>query len=322
MTAVVDGGGGNRRDLRGGNAQQGGLTTFYSGIRPGSKTNNAYFPMHKQGAILLGIGGDNGNGSAGTFYEGVMTTGYPTEATTDEVQANIVAARYDVQRVSLTRVKTFTPGLMQSVTGTFTNTTGAAVEGVKLSVSLPAGWRTRVSGNTSAATGAAVAPGASVSVTFEVTSPAATGAGFLTGKAEWMNPRRGGRQSETVAARVRNVLPVKINEVRLTAGSNATNQFIELYNAGPKAADISNWTLVNTQSQWAPLQLAAIPAGTKLASGSYYLLGLAHSGLAAPVAAGATRINVRSTTGLESGQAIDVDGVAARSPVSAQRPRP
>ena len=32
-----------------------------------------------------------------------MTTGYPTEATTDAVQANIVAARYDVQRVSLSR---------------------------------------------------------------------------------------------------------------------------------------------------------------------------------------------------------------------------
>ena len=99
VTAVVDGGGGNKWDLRGGNAQKGGLTTFYSGVRPGSPTSNAYYPMHKQGAILLGIGGDNGNGSSGTFYEGVMTTGYPTEATTDAVQANIVAARYDVQRV-------------------------------------------------------------------------------------------------------------------------------------------------------------------------------------------------------------------------------
>ena len=126
VTAVVDGGGGNKWDLRGGNAQKGGLTTFYSGIRPGSQTNNAYYPMHKQGAILLGTGGDNGNGSSGTFYEGVMTTGYPTEATTDAVQANIVAARYDVQRVSLSRVTTFTPGSSQDVTATFTNTTGCA----------------------------------------------------------------------------------------------------------------------------------------------------------------------------------------------------
>jgi hypothetical protein len=84
VTAVVDGGGGNRWDLRGGNAQKGGLTTFYSGIRPGSQTNSAYYPMRKQGAVLLGTGGDNGNGSSGTFYEGVMTSGYPAEATTGE----------------------------------------------------------------------------------------------------------------------------------------------------------------------------------------------------------------------------------------------
>ena len=117
VTAVVDGGGGNQWDLRGGNAQQGGLTTFYSGVRPGSPASNAYYPMHKPGAVLLGIGGDNGNGSSGTFYEGVMTTGYPTEATTDAVQANIVAARYDVQRLSVSRVTTFTPGSAQTVTG-------------------------------------------------------------------------------------------------------------------------------------------------------------------------------------------------------------
>jgi hypothetical protein len=85
VTAVVDGGGGNKWDLRGGNAQKGSLTTFYSGVRPGTPGSNAYYPMHKQGAILLGTGGDNGNGSSGTFYEGVMTTGYPTEATTDAV---------------------------------------------------------------------------------------------------------------------------------------------------------------------------------------------------------------------------------------------
>ena len=72
--------------------------------------------MHKQGAILLGIGGDNGNGSAGTFYEGVMTAGYPTDATTDAVQANIVSARYEVQRIGLSRVVTFRPRSTQEVT--------------------------------------------------------------------------------------------------------------------------------------------------------------------------------------------------------------
>ena len=30
----------------------------------------------------------------GTFYEGVMTAGYSTDATDDKIQANIVAAGY------------------------------------------------------------------------------------------------------------------------------------------------------------------------------------------------------------------------------------
>ena len=50
--------------------------------------------MKKQGAIILGIGGDNSNGADGTFYEGVMTSGYPSDATENAVQANIVAAGY------------------------------------------------------------------------------------------------------------------------------------------------------------------------------------------------------------------------------------
>ena len=226
--------------------------------------------MHKQGAILLGIGGDNGNGSAGTFYEGVMTTGYPTDATTDAVQANIVAARYDVQRVSLSRVTTFTPRSTQDVTATFTNTTGSPAAGVKLSLSVPTGWTALASGTSDASVTFAgpVAPGASVSATFKVTSPATTGAGFLTGKAEWTSPTAGRTQSETTTQRVRNVLPIKINEVRFSTGANSTNQFIELYNASAGAVDLSNWTLINTQSQWAPVKLATIPAGTKLASGA------------------------------------------------------
>ena len=77
VTGVFAGGGRNFWELKGGNAQQGGLQTFYAGVRPGSKDNSAYYPMHKKGAIQMGNGGDNGNGSAGTFYEGVMTAGHP-----------------------------------------------------------------------------------------------------------------------------------------------------------------------------------------------------------------------------------------------------
>ncbi len=87
-TAIIKGTS-NLWAIRGGNAQSGGLSTFYSGVRP-----SGYNPMHKEGAIILGIGGDNSKGSAGTFYEGVMTSGYPSDATENSVQANITAAGY------------------------------------------------------------------------------------------------------------------------------------------------------------------------------------------------------------------------------------
>jgi hypothetical protein len=50
--------------------------------------------MKKQGAIILGIGGDNSDSGIGTFYEGVITSGYSTDAQDDAVQENIVAAGY------------------------------------------------------------------------------------------------------------------------------------------------------------------------------------------------------------------------------------
>lgn len=305
VTAVVNAGGGNKWDLRGGDAQKGRLTTFYSGVRPGSKTGNAYFPMHKQGAILLGTGGDNGNGSSGTFYEGVMTSGYPSDAATDAVQANIVAAKYDVALLGLSRVTTFTPGSTQSVTVKFTNTTRGAAEAVRLSMSAPKGWTVAAQGSTPVAP---VVPGESQTATFQLTSPGAAGAGFLTVKAEWKNPALGRTQSEVIGSRVRNAQPVKINEVALGSASNPTNQFIELYNTAAGEVDLSNWSLVHTPSQWAPVKLAMIPAGTKLAPGAYYLLGLSGSGLAAPAAAGATVIHVRSVAGLAKGQQIDING--------------
>jgi non-reducing end alpha-L-arabinofuranosidase len=89
-TAIIKGGP-NQWAIRGGNAQSGNLSTFYSGQRPNVP---GYNPMRKQGAIILGTGGDNSKGAVGTFYEGVMTSGYPSDATENSVQANITAAGY------------------------------------------------------------------------------------------------------------------------------------------------------------------------------------------------------------------------------------
>jgi hypothetical protein len=73
--------------IRGGNAQSGALSTFYNSSRP-----SGYNPMHKEGAIILGIGGDNSKSGGGTFYEGAITAGFPHDATENSVQANINAA--------------------------------------------------------------------------------------------------------------------------------------------------------------------------------------------------------------------------------------
>jgi hypothetical protein len=90
VTAIIKGEP-NHWSIRGGNAQSGGLSTFYNGVRPNVA---GYNPMRKEGAILLGIGGDNSNSSAGTFYEGAMTSGYPSDATENAVQANITSVGY------------------------------------------------------------------------------------------------------------------------------------------------------------------------------------------------------------------------------------
>ena len=79
----------NEWAIRAGNGVSGSLSTFYNGIRPAG-----YQPMKKEGAIILGTGGDNTNNAQGTFYEGAMTQGYPSDDTENAVQENIIAARY------------------------------------------------------------------------------------------------------------------------------------------------------------------------------------------------------------------------------------
>src|SRR5205823_12543686 len=174
----------------GGDAQKGALSVMFDGPR----IDVTYDPMRKQGAILLGNGGDNSVGSQGTFYEGAMTAAgtFPSDATDQLVQANVVAARYDVASLSLAPafaeasagrpasatatppgLQTFSPGSSQDTTVTFTNAMGAPATGVQLSITVPnAQWTSVVSGATTktATIAGPVAPGASVSATFKVTS--------------------------------------------------------------------------------------------------------------------------------------------------------
>jgi hypothetical protein len=301
----------------GGDAQQGSLQVMFSGPR----VNGTYDPMRKQGAILLGNGGDNSNGSQGTFYEGAMTAAgtFPPDATDQKVQANIVAAGYGVLPVSLAPasdaaappgLQTFSPGASQETTVTFTNTTGAPAADIKLSLEVPEKWSAVVAGSSEAAKTLAdpVAPGASVSATFEVTAGPADFNGDLMGKVTWTNEKNGRKQSETIAEKVRSASPVKINEFRISSGppTNPTDSFIELYNAGDHAVDLSNWSLTEHPTQQAVFSTVMIPAATELEAHGFYLLGLANSGLATVARVGDATIYVRSTTGMKAGDTVSI----------------
>jgi non-reducing end alpha-L-arabinofuranosidase len=120
VTALLKNNGQNHFALKDGNAQSGSLTTEYSGSEP---TNaSGYSPMRQEGAIVLGTGGDDSNGSIGSFFEGVMTSGMPTDAADNSVQAEIVAAGYGGS--SGVAGGSLTPGSMISLNATTPGYTG------------------------------------------------------------------------------------------------------------------------------------------------------------------------------------------------------
>jgi hypothetical protein len=88
VTAMLNNNGANTFELEGGNATSGSLTTYYDGALPSG------YSMNQEGAIALGTGGDNTNHGAGSFFEGVITTGFPSSAADAAVQASIVSAGY------------------------------------------------------------------------------------------------------------------------------------------------------------------------------------------------------------------------------------
>jgi len=91
VTAMEKNDGTTKFALKGGNAQQGTLITLYEGTLP-----SGYSPMKVEGGIILGTGGDDSSSSAGTFYEGAMLKGYPSDATENAIQNDIIAAGYAV----------------------------------------------------------------------------------------------------------------------------------------------------------------------------------------------------------------------------------
>lgn len=100
----------NRFVLKAFDAQSGVRKSGYDGRRP-----NGYYPMKKSGAVILGIGGDNSHGGWGTFFEGAITRGFPSDATENAVLANIIAAGYGNTTTVKSPVPFAADGIKQSL---------------------------------------------------------------------------------------------------------------------------------------------------------------------------------------------------------------
>jgi hypothetical protein len=128
VTAMLKNNGQTTYALKGGDATSGGLSTWWEGALPNI---GGYTPMHQEGGIVLGTGGDNSNGSVGSFFEGVMTSGYPSDATDNAVQASITAAGYSGASAGGTAPAgtiTAAGGQCVDVIGDDSGTDGAAVD--------------------------------------------------------------------------------------------------------------------------------------------------------------------------------------------------
>jgi hypothetical protein len=90
VTAMLDNPGRRTFAIRGGDATAGKLITFYEGPTPPGK---GYSPMRKEGAIILGSGGDQGT-TDGEFFEGAVTVGIPSAQVERAIARNIAAVRY------------------------------------------------------------------------------------------------------------------------------------------------------------------------------------------------------------------------------------
>ena len=306
VSVYVNGGGGNQWDLRGADATQEAVTTFYSGVRPGTPDSDAYYPMHKKGGMLMGNGGDNGNGSAGTFYEGVMTVGYPSDETVAAVQKNIAAARYQAYPLELSRITSFNPGESRQVGVFLKNETSAPLTDIVFDFVLPDGWDIRPEGESPLR----LEPGEKQTLIYTLAAPAGRSSGTLLVNARW----KGGVAS--LGTRIRCSEALKINEIGLS------DPFVELYNASDAEADLSGLELQVRRSGWAPVTALTIPAGTKLAAGEYLLLEADPAAPAAPATtiftpvstgpkldfpAGTTAFPATSVAGFVPGQKMGID---------------
>lgn len=100
------------------------LVTAYDGQSPST--------WKQEGGIVLGIGGDNSNSSNGTFYEGCMTAGRPSDATDALILKNIQNAGYGSTVVSVVG-----PEKITATTSIFSVRCNPSFSSARISYTLP-----------------------------------------------------------------------------------------------------------------------------------------------------------------------------------------
>lgn len=77
--------------LKVGDAAHGSLTTVWNGSLPTSSNPTPYIPLHQEGGLSLGEGGDGSDDVDGAFSEGVVIASETTDATDNAIQTNLNA---------------------------------------------------------------------------------------------------------------------------------------------------------------------------------------------------------------------------------------
>ena len=111
--------------LKVGDASAGALNTYYNGTLP-----NGYSPLHQEGGLSLGEGGDGSNGGTGAFFEGIVIAALTSDATDSLIQSNLTSV------YGTSKSGTFTPAADPSLeawwdgndSSTMTFSSGAVVQ--------------------------------------------------------------------------------------------------------------------------------------------------------------------------------------------------
>ncbi len=242
ITAMVKGHSGGTFGLKEGNAQSGGLTTVYSGARP-----SGYSPMKKQGAIILGIGGDNSNSSTGYFFEGVIVTGDPTDATDSAVQANIVAAGYGSNGSGPTPTPPPSGNLL---------TNGNMESGTT-------GWSVFGSGTLTSVT----SPVHSGSRALEITGRTAS----WNGPSQSLTSKLTNGKSYTTIVWMRSVTNSPTGKVTMAVTANGTTNYIQLASGAVNSSGWTELTGTTTVSWSGTLSSATFYVETTSGTDSFYI---------------------------------------------------